>query len=258
MAYTRKIKGVEYTLYKDEKEFRRHNPKQTIQSDWRGANTGDWIKTDDGQVTVVIKRGKIKTRDRKKDRKDEYIRTLLGMANIKRTIHIEGEPVHDIWRFGKKNWYAKIKDGNLSISKRIFAKYIASGMRPIDAFMKAHENTKSLDYAKQKTKVLLKSKKVRQLIDKEIELLLNETGITKSYLLEKTKDIVEASGSRDSDKMRAIETLMKISGMLNSEKKVDSVSLIQEFTGFSQEKLEAFKAGVLAEPKPMKLNGKKT
>ena len=258
MAYTRKIKGVEYTLYKDEKEFRRHYPKQTIQSDWREANTGDWIKTDDGQVTVVIKRGKIKTRDRKKDRNDEYIRTLLGMANIKRTIHIEGEPVHDIWRFGKKNWYAKIKDGNLSISKRIFAKYIASGMKPIDAFMKAHENTKSLDYAKQKTKVLLKSKKVRQLIDKEIELLLNETGITKSYLLEKTKDIVEASGSRDSDKMRAIETLMKISGMLNSEKKVDSVSLIQEFTGFSQEKLEAFKSGVLAEPKPMKLNGKKT
>jgi hypothetical protein len=257
MAYTRKIKGVSYTLYKDEKEFRRHNPKQTIQSDWRGANTGDWIKTDDGQVTVVIKRGKIKTRDRKKSRKDEYIRTLLGMANIKRTINIEGEPVQDIWRFGKKNWYAKIKDGNLSVSKRIFAKYIASGMKPIDAFMKAHENTKSLDYAKQKTKVLLKSKKVRQLIDKEIELLLNETGITKSYLLEKTKDIVDSEGSKDSDRMRAIETLMKLSGMLSTEKKVDSVSLIQEFTGFSQEKLEAFRAGVLPESQPAKLNGKK-
>ena len=93
------------------------------------------------------------------------------------------------------------------------------------------------------------------MIDKEIELLLNETGITKSYLLEKTKNIVEASGSRDSDKMRAIETLMKISGMLNSEKKVDSISLIQEFTGFSQEKLNAFKAGTLPELK--KLNGKK-
>ena len=254
MAYTRKIKGVDYTLYKDEKEFRRHNPKQTIQSDWRGANTGDWIKTDDGQVTVVIKRGVLKT----KFTKDEFIRTLLGMANCTRTKDLSGDPVKDIWRFGKKNWYAKIKDGNLSISKRIFAKYIASGMRPIDAFMKAHEKTTSLEWAKRKTRVLLKSKKVRQLIDKEIELLLNETGITKSYLLEKTKDIVEASGSRDSDKMRAIETLMKISGMLNAEKKVDSVSLIQEFTGFSQEKLEAFRAGVLAEPKPMKLNGKKT
>ena len=89
--------------------------------------------------------------------------------------------------------------------------------------------------------------------DKEIELLLNETGITKSYLLEKTKDIVESGEAKDSDKMRAIETLMKISGMLSTEKKVDSVALIQEFTGFSQEKLNAFKAGVLPEPK---LNGK--
>ena len=123
--------------------------------------------------------------------------------------------------------------------------------------MKAHENTKSLDYAKQKTKVLLKSKKVRQLIDKEIELLLNETGITKSYLLGKTKDIVESEEAKDSDKMRAIETLMKISGMLSTEKKVDSVALIQEFTGFSQEKLNAFKAGVLPEQETAKLNGKK-
>ena len=250
MPYSRKIKGVEYTLYKDEKEFRQYHPSQTIKNDWRDANTGDWIKTDDGQVTVVIKRGILKT----KTTKDSFIRTLLGMANCERTKEISGEPIQDIWRFGKKNWYQKIKEGKLSSSKRIFAKYIASGMKPIDAFMKAHENATSFEYAKEKTKVLLKSKKVSQLIDKEIESLLNETGITKSYLLEKTKDIVESGEAKDSDKMRAIETLMKISGMLSTEKKVDSVALIQEFTGFSQEKLNAFKAGVLPEPK---LNGKK-
>ena len=58
--------------------------------------------------------------------------------------------------------------------------------------------------------------------------------------------------------MRAIETLMKLSGMLSTEKKVDSVSLIQEFTGFSQEKLNAFKAGTLPDPETIKLNGKET
>ena len=254
MPYSRKIKGVEYKLYKDKKEFRLYHPKQTIKNDWRGANTGEWIQTDDGQVTIVIKRGVLKT----KNASDDFIRTLLGMANCERTKNLGGEPISDIWRFGKKNWYQKIKEGNLSSSKRIFAKYIASGMKPIDAFMRAHENTNSLDYAKQKTKVLLKSKKVRQLIDKEIELLLNETGITKSYLLGKTKDIVESGEAKDSDKMRAIETLMKISGMLSTEKKIDSVSLIQEFTGFSQEKLNAFKSGVFPKPKPERLNGKET
>jgi hypothetical protein len=40
---------------------------------------------------------------------------------------------------------------------------------------------------------------------------------------------------------------MKISGLLSTEKKVDSVALIQEFSGFSREKLQAFEQGILPE-----------
>ena len=156
-----------------------------------------------------------------------------------------GEPVKDIWRFGKVSWYEKTLNGSLSTQKRVFAKYIASGIEPLDAYKKAYPKCNSDIYAKQRTQVLLKSEKVKQLIDKEIELLLNDTGITKSYLLEQTKDIVDKKDGRDSDKLRAIETLMKISGLLNTEKTSESVALIQEFTGFSKEKLNAFKSGVL-------------
>ena len=85
------------------------------------------------------------------------------------------------------------------------------------------------------------------LIDKEIEILLSDTGITKTYLLEQTKGVVDKNDTRDSDKLRALETLMKISGLLSNDKKTESLALIQEFTGFSQEKLNAFKAGVLPE-----------
>jgi hypothetical protein len=42
---------------------------------------------------------------------------------------------------------------------------------------------------------------------------------------------------------------MKISGMLNTEKKSESIALIQEFTGFSKEKLKAFEQGMLSEKK---------
>lgn len=79
----------------------------------------------------------------------------------------------------------------MSTQKRVFAKYIASGIEPLDAYKKAYPKCNSDIYAKQRTQVLLKSEKVKQLIDKEIELLLNDTGITKSYLLEQTKDIVD-------------------------------------------------------------------
>lgn len=56
-------------------------------------------------------------------------------------------------------------------------------------------------------------------MDKEVEQLMSEVGITKRYLLENTKDIVDKRDTRDNDKLRAIETLMKISGMLSTEKK---------------------------------------
>ena len=77
---------------------------------------------------------------------------------------------------------------------------------------------------------------------------MSEVGITKRYLLENTKGMVDKDDTRDNDKLRAIETLMKISGMLSNDKKVDSVALIQEFTGFTREKLKAFEQGILPEP----------
>ena len=88
---------------------------------------------------------------------------------------------------------------------------------------------------------------MRQAVDKEIENLMSEVGITKRYLLESTKDVVDKADAKDNDKLRALETLMKISGLLSTEKKVDSVALIQEFSGFSRDKLKAFEQGILPE-----------
>ena len=95
----------------------------------------------------------------------------------------------------------------------------------------------------------------RDQVDKEIEELMADVGITKRYLLESTKDVVDKTDVKDNDKLRALETLMKISGMLNTEKKSESIALIQEFTGFSKEKLKAFEQGMLSEKKKELTNG---
>ena len=84
---------------------------------------------------------------------------------------------------------------------------------------------------------------------------MSEVGITKRYLLESTKDVVDKRDAKDNDKLRALETLMKISGMLNTEKKSESIALIQEFTGFSKEKLKAFEQGMVSEKKKELTNG---
>ena len=118
-----------------------------------------------------------------------------------------------------------------------------------EAYQKAFPNTKSVDHAERRSTLLLKNKTVRQAVDKEIENLMSEVGITKRYLLESTKDVVDKADAKDNDKLRALETLMKISGLLSTEKKVDSVALIQEFSGFSRDKLKAFEQGILPETK---------
>ena len=85
------------------------------------------------------------------------------------------------------------------------------------------------------------------MVNKEVEELMDELGISKTYLLEAVKGIIDKAGARDSDKLRALENLMKISGMLSTEKKTDSIALIQEFKGFSKDKLKAFETGLLEE-----------
>ena len=85
------------------------------------------------------------------------------------------------------------------------------------------------------------------MVNKEIEEILDDLGISKTYLLEQAKDIVDKKDARDSDKLRALETLMKIAGLLSTEKKTESLALIQEFKGFSRDKLKAFETGLLEE-----------
>ena len=87
--YTRTVKGKEYVLYKNEEDFRKNRPKSNIHDSWRTAKTGQWIKSDDGKITKVIKRGSMSHNKKSID----YIRTVLGMANCERTAFLGGDPV---------------------------------------------------------------------------------------------------------------------------------------------------------------------
>jgi len=248
---SRTIKGRAHHIFANEDEFRERYPDEPIVSTWRKADEDQWCYSDDGQIIMVIKRGTLTD----KSRTIEYVRTLLGMADVKANSKLTGIPAKDIYSFAKVSWYERTLNGRISHEKRMFAKYVANGIEPVEAYLKANPRTKSMNYAQTKTKILLRSKKVRQLIDKETEILLSDIGITNRYLLEEAKAIIDKPKARDGDKLRALETLMKISGLLNAEKKTDTIAMIQEFTGFSRDKLMAFEAGALPDTKKQLTNG---
>ena len=171
------------------------------------------------------------------------------MFSTNRKKELRGNIKNNIYRFISNTTYDSRIHGKMTKEKKVFSKYIAMGLDAQSAYMKAYPGTTNLDDAKRKSTLLLRSKTVRNQVDKEIEELMSEVGITKRYLLESTKAVIDRSDVRDNDKLRALETLMKISGMLNTDKKSDSIALIQEFSGFSQEKLQAFEQGVLPKSK---------
>ena len=244
MALTRTIKGVKHYAYASEEEFRKAHPDTPLITDWKQAEEGDWCISDDSKIVQILKKGCFVD---KKKRDNDYIRTVIGMFNHRGSSPFVGTIKDEIYRFTKKTGYQVKTGGYLTDAKKSFAKYVAHGMDPVKAYQKAFPKTISLDHAERRSTLLLKNKTVRQAVDKEIENLMSEVGITKRYLLETTKDVIDKIDVRDNDKLRAIETLMKISGLLSTEKKVDSVALIQEFSGFTREKLQAFEQGILPE-----------
>ena len=213
MALTRTIKGKKHYAYESKEEFRKAHPDTPLITDWKQAKEGDWCLSDDGKIVQILKKGCFVD---KKKRDNNYIRTVIGMFNHRGSSPFAGTVKDEIYRFTKKTSYMVNTTGYLTDAKRNFAKYIAHGMEPVEAYQKAFPTTKSLDYAEKKSTLLLRNKTVRQAVDKEIENLMSEVGITKRYLLETTKDVIDKTEVRDNDKLRAIETLMKISGLLST------------------------------------------
>lgn len=236
--YKKTIKGVDYHIYENEDEFRKHHRKEELQDDWRTAEEGQWVISDDGQVLTILRKALMY--NDKKGKKTYYVRTLLGTSFATEDHKLTGKPPKDIYTFKKYN-----ESKFITQRERLFAKMIALGREPVEAYLNVYK-TNNRDYAHKRTKVLLKQKKIRTLVNKEVEELMNDLGITKTYLLEQAKEVVDKNDVRDADKLRALETLMKISGLLSTEKKTDSVALIQEFTGFSRDKLKAFETNMLA------------
>ena len=63
---------------------------------------------------------------------------------------------------------------------------------------------------------------------------------TPLYLLEQMRSIVDNGDSQDRDKIQAIKTLMQISGMMDTDKRTESVAVFQ---GFTKEQLDAIGSG---------------
>ena len=229
----KKIKGKKHYLYKSIDEFYAHNENNVARNLWRDGSEGEWVLTDDGYVCQLLKTFKVG--------KNDCVRTVCGtfsISNKKREmLGSEGIPEY-IYSFSGK--YAKTEDRADNSRHFLFAKYVARGDDVLDAFRKAYPDAKSDDYIKAESAKLLKKENIQRMVKEEIREILDEEGVTPKYIIQGYKQVCDIS-ERDTDKLRSLDSLAKISGLFDTqEKKTEELTV---WAGFSPEQLDGIKDG---------------
>ena len=235
---TKTISRTQEVLYENIEEFRNFYPDKELVSDWRNGEEGQWVMTDDLQVCKILRRSTMKTI---RGRDMDYVRTILGTYTTNPNVDMGGVPPKNIYSFSNKKFSKKLRQERKNPTNKefLFAKYVAKGMSPTEAYLRAFPTNKR-EYAKETARGLMKTERVQKLVTEEIEVILGEIGASKHYLLEMTKNIIDNDEGKDGDKLRAIELMMKIAGMFPNEKKTESLTVFQ---GFSEEQLKRINAG---------------
>ena len=236
----KKIKGKEHRLYDNMAEFMAFNKMLAVSGDWRRGKEGDWVYTDDLYVCQVLKVFYVTVPSSGKRRK--CIRTVCGSFVVgQKNIKMLGEHgvADNIYTFsGNYESINKIRSNHVPSKKLLFAQYVAAGVDLSQAYSIVYPKAKDKQYIKTAANKLLQQKKVQKMVKKEIKELLSAEGVTPEYIVQKYKDIADIS-DRDSDRLRSLDALAKMSGLFDTEKKQEQLTV---WAGFSPEQLEAIKS----------------
>ena len=236
----KKVKGKERILYESMKEFMAFNPQLASTGDWRRGNEGDWVYTDDLYVCQILKVFYITVPSTKQRKK--CIRTVCGSFVVgQKNIKMLGEKgvAENIYTFaGNYDTIKNIRSENVSSKKPLFAQYVAAGVDLSQAYSIVYPKAKDKNYIKTAANKLLQQKKVQQMVKEEIREILDSEGVSPEYIIRLYKDIADIS-ERDSDRLRSLDALAKMSGLFDTEKKQEQLTV---WTGFTPEQMEAIKS----------------
>ena len=206
-----KVNGLDHTVYESEDEL----PKDLKIINWRAADVGDWVKADDGCFIQILRKGKmVVPKGRNKVR--EYVGTCTGTFPVTSRVKMDTSRRVNIYSFGgNKNSADVLLDRTvLSKHEHLFVVYMASGLAPQEAYMKAFP-TVNPGYAKQKSAQLVKTKRITTAMKEELKPILEEIGIDEKAILENINNIALTS-EKDETRLKA---LFKLSDIMDLEDK---------------------------------------
>ena len=225
----KEIKGKKHFIYTIE-EWESKYPESKLVS-WRIGQEGNWVLTDDNHVVQILKRAKYNN--------TEIVRCITGTFNVNRDIRMGSAIPDNIYSFSKYKVAENFRNREkLTNNEFLFAQYIANDQDAVSSYLKAYK-TNNKDYARKRSSELLRSERVRKMVSKEIQDIMESEGVSKHYMIQVFKQIADLA-ERDNDKLRAVENLAKIAGLYETEKKSEQLTV---FAGFTDEQMKAISNG---------------
>ena len=238
------IKSKAHYVYDDIDEFRDHHPNTVVKPDWRKADEGDWVFSDDGRIIQLLKVSKSVHHpgDRKNYKyANGWVRTVVGSflnrPNIKMDADFSSHPNRYTFSKTIKNTASRVKDRkNVTRKEKEFATNIVVGMGAIDAYKNAYREL-SNNKARRKATILLKQERVMKEIEKSVLDVAKGLGIDHEYILGKLKNLADYSED-DNIILQSAKELGKIVGTSGITVKQREVGLVGLFQGFSPDEIE--------------------
>jgi hypothetical protein len=206
-----------YTVYtKDEAD------KEGIEYvHWRKAKPGDWALTDDNFVMELMR---AKTYTDEYGVSKQYMTFSAGCTWDGPSVDFEYLPrkKYKAWDVSKpQTWDEKeAKKGRTKRTAQVYAHQLLAGKVDLGMLGKLHNpgSKKPAYHMKQ----LLKTEGVRKLVSKEIDVLLNDMGVTKQFAVQVLMEAVEAArdSGRPSDLLKVAQELQTITGIKGGEQRI--------------------------------------
>jgi hypothetical protein len=208
-----------------------------VVADWRDGHIGDWVLADDDCVIQVLRRGQM-LRSKGKNKVREYVGTCTGTFPIGPNVKMDTSKRINIYSFGgNKNPEQILLDRtNLSKAEQVFVLYLAQGVKPEEAYLKAFP-TNNIRYAKEKSTDLVKTERIRTAMKEELKPVLKELGVDENYILKGIKSEAETAEKADT----RLKALFKLSDIMDLEDKNQTkVTQISGavFKGFGENELQ--------------------
>ena len=244
MSDKRVIKGIAHYVYDDIDEFQETHPNTVVHPDWKIANEGDWVYSDDDRIVQLLKvSNNVKHHSDRKNYKfaKGWIRTVVGSflnrPNIKMDTDFDNHPNRYTFSTTIKNTANRVyKREHVTNKEKEFATNIVVGLGAIDAYKKAYSEM-SDQKARKKATILLKQERVMKEIEQSVLDVAKEMGVDHKYVLNKLKNLADYSED-DNIVLQSAKELGKIVGTTGNVVKQRETGLLGVFQGFTSDQIE--------------------